>query len=173
VAPLGRTYISLEGQAPHHRISASLEGLTHPRANLCLARGLDAPSGEFPPRSRDPDPERVFTSLEATLGPRRRICSPDRSIKCSGTSRAPGSKANTHHAGPLTPLGNHNPALFDQPALCDHPWRCAGTVWEGRCYSMTLCRQLPYLLHVAPSKEDDDTLERGTTTYSAPPGMTS
>jgi hypothetical protein len=33
---------------------------------------------------------------------------------------------------------------------------------------MTQCRPLPYLLHVAPSKEDGGTLERGTTTYSAP-----
>jgi hypothetical protein len=35
---------------------------------------------------------------------------------------------------------------------------------------MTLFRPLPYLLHAAPSKEDDDTLKRGTTTYFAPVG---
>jgi hypothetical protein len=33
---------------------------------------------------------------------------------------------------------------------------------------MTLYHPLPYLLHAAPSKEDGDTLERGTTTYSTP-----
>jgi hypothetical protein len=33
---------------------------------------------------------------------------------------------------------------------------------------MTLCHPLPYLLHVAPSKEDGRTLERGTTTCPAP-----
>jgi hypothetical protein len=35
---------------------------------------------------------------------------------------------------------------------------------------VTLCHPLPHLLHAALSKEDDDTLERGTTTYSAPTG---
>jgi hypothetical protein len=83
-------------------------------------------------------------------------------------SRAPESKANPHHAGPLTPPGNHIPVLFDQPALCDHPWPCAGVVREGRCHSMTLYRLLSYLPHVAPSKVDGKTLERGTVTYSAP-----
>jgi hypothetical protein len=112
---------------PPGRVSTSLEGLT---------------------------PERVSVSLEAALDPRRRTCSPDRSIKCSGTSRAPGSKANPRRAGPLTPPGNQIPVLFDQPALCSHPRHCAGAVREGRCHSMTLCRQLPYLLHVVP-------LERG------------
>jgi hypothetical protein len=33
---------------------------------------------------------------------------------------------------------------------------------------MTLWHLLPYLLHVAPSKEDGGTLEKGTTTYPAP-----
>jgi hypothetical protein len=35
---------------------------------------------------------------------------------------------------------------------------------------MILCCPLPYLLHAAPSGEDDDTLENGTTTYSTPAG---
>jgi hypothetical protein len=39
---------------PLGRVSASLEGLTPPRAILCLARGTDAPSGGSPPRSRPP-----------------------------------------------------------------------------------------------------------------------
>ena len=98
--------------------------------------------------------ERVSASLEATSEPRHHTCSHDRNIKCSGTSRAPGSKANPRHAGPLTQPGNQIPALFDQPALCSHPRRCAGAVRQGRCHSVTLCRLLPYLLHVAP-------LERG------------
>jgi hypothetical protein len=41
---------------------------------------------------------------------------------------------NPRHTGPLTPLGNHIPALFDQPTLCGHPWRCESTVREGRCH---------------------------------------
>jgi hypothetical protein len=93
---------------------------TAPR-NLRLARGLDAPSGESPPRSRTPrahDP---------------RTHSPDRSIKCTGTTREPGSKANPRHADPLTPPGNHIPALFRQPSPCGHPWHCRGVVREGRC----------------------------------------
>jgi hypothetical protein len=41
-------------------------------------------------------------------------------------SRAPKSKVNPRHTGPLTPPGNHIPALFDQPALFGHPRCCAG-----------------------------------------------
>jgi hypothetical protein len=125
-----------------------------PRASLRLARGIRTP-------------ERVSASLEAVLDPRCRTYSPDQSIKCSGTPQALGSKANPRHADPLTPPENHIPTLFDQPALCDHPRRCAGAVREGRCHSVTLYRPLSYCLHVTPSKEDDDTLERGTATYSA------
>jgi hypothetical protein len=145
--------------------------------SLRLARGPDALSGESPPRSRDRDPraslhlargpdtslclargtgtpERVSASLEATSDPRRRTYSPDRSIKCPGTSQALGAKANPHHADPLTSPWNHIPALFHQPTLCDHPRCCVGAVREGRCHSMTLYRPLPYLLYVVP-------LERG------------
>jgi hypothetical protein len=96
---------------PLGRISALLEGLTPPRASLRLARGIRTP-------------KRVSASLEAALNPRCRTNSLDWSIKCSGTSWAPG--ANPRHAGPLTPPGNHIPVLFDQPALCGHPRRCAG-----------------------------------------------
>jgi hypothetical protein len=92
--------------------------------------------------------------LEAALDPRHHTYSPDRSIKCFGTSCVPGSKTSPQHVGPLTPPGNHISSLFDQPTLCSHPRCCAGDVWEGRCHSMTLCRPLPYLLHVMP-------LERG------------
>jgi hypothetical protein len=66
----------------------------------------------------------------------------------------PRSKANPRHVGPLTPPRNHISALLHQPSLCGHPRHCVGVVREGRCYSMTLCRPLPYLLHVVP-------LERG------------
>jgi hypothetical protein len=86
------------------------------------------------------------------LDPRRRTSSPDRSIKCSGTLRAPRSKANPRHTNPLKPPGNHIPALFDQPALCDHPRRCAGAVREGRYHSMTLCCPLPYTSTLPPRK---------------------
>jgi hypothetical protein len=124
------------------------------RASLRLARGPDAPSGESPPRSRDPNPQRISASLEAALDPRHRTYSPNQRIKCSGTPRALGSKANSHHADPLTPPRNRITMLFNQPASHDHPQRYAETVWEGRCHSTTLCLPLPYLLHIAP-------LERG------------
>jgi hypothetical protein len=136
--------------------------LSAPRANLCLARGAGAaprnprlarglctPSGESPSRSRDPAPRVNYASLEATSDPRHHTYSPDRGIECSDASRAPGSKVNPYHAGPLTPPGNQIPALFDQPALCGHPRRCAGAVRDGQCHSATLCHPLPYRLHVA------------------------
>jgi hypothetical protein len=103
------------------RFSASLEGLTPPRAILHLARGPSAPSGDSPPRSR---PTRA-------RDPRAHF--PDQSIKCSGTPWVPGSKANPRHAGPLTPPGNHIPVLFSQPSPRGHPWHCTGAVREGRC----------------------------------------
>jgi hypothetical protein len=59
---------------------------------------------------------------------------------------------NPRRAGPLIPPGNQISALFDQPALCSHPWRYAGAVREGWCHSVTLCRLLLYLFHVAPLK---------------------
>jgi hypothetical protein len=122
-----------------------IASLDTPRANLRLARGpgaaprnlrlareLDTPSGEFLHRSRARLPlRRVPVSLEAALDPWNRTCSPDRSIKCSGMSQEPGSKANHHRVGPLTPPGNQIPALFDQPVVCIHPQRCAGVVREG------------------------------------------
>jgi hypothetical protein len=142
-----------------------IASLGAPRANLRLARGpgaapqkphlargLGAPLGEFPPRSRDPAPR---MKLRLARGRPRPVVPylpppPDGGIKCSDTSRAPGSKVNPHHAGPLTPPGDQIPTLFNQPALCVHPWRCAGAVREGQCHSITLCRPLLYLLHVAP-----------------------
>jgi hypothetical protein len=120
-APSHEISTSLEGQVPSHEISASLEGRTRPRANLRLARGLGAPSGESPPRSRAPPSSRP------------RAHSPDQGIKFSSTTRTPGSKVNPRHAGPLTPLGNRIPALFRQPSPCGHPWHCRGTVREGQC----------------------------------------
>jgi hypothetical protein len=54
LGPLGRTSASLEGQAPHHEISASLEGWTPPRANLRHARGrpeLTTPTPTPPTRA--------------------------------------------------------------------------------------------------------------------------
>jgi hypothetical protein len=138
--PSGETPLRSRGPVPYHRNSASLEGWTPPRAKLRLTRGLDAPSGETPPRSRAGRPlGRDSASLEGWTPPRVRLrlaqglCtpsggslsrlrllrvhhsrthSPDRSIKCSDATRAPGSKANPRHAGPLTPPGNHIPALF-------------------------------------------------------------
>jgi hypothetical protein len=94
------------------------------------------------------------------LDPRRRTYSLDRSIKCFGTSWAPGSKANPRRAGPLTPPGNHIPVLFDQPALCCRLRHYAGAVREGRCQfhdtvpptPVPPSRRPPQKRTVAPSK---------------------
>jgi hypothetical protein len=95
-----------EGPQPKETITAHQPTGHHtPRVILCLARGADAPLGGSPPRFRPPRARGLHTH------------SPDQSIKCSGMPRAPGSKANPHHAGPLTPPGNHIPALFRQPSL--------------------------------------------------------
>jgi hypothetical protein len=122
------------GAAP--RISTSLGGYAPPRVNLRLTRGLRTPSGEYPPRSRATHSLgrvsaraklRLARGLRAPSGespPRSsalrvrnpRTHSPDRSIKCSDTPRAPGSKANPRQADPLTPPGNRIPALFRQPS---------------------------------------------------------
>jgi hypothetical protein len=102
---------------PLRQNSASLEGWTPPRAKLRLARGLDAPSGETPPRSRAICAVgRVSASLEALAGPPLPHPLPDRSIKYSDTTQAPGSKENPRHADPLTSPGNHILALFRQPS---------------------------------------------------------
>jgi hypothetical protein len=104
-APLGRNSASLEGPGavlPKLRLA---RGLDDPRVRLRLARGLCAPSGGSPPHSG-------FSRVR-----RPRAHFPDRSIKCSDMSRAPGSRMNPRHAGSLTPPGNRIPALFHQPSL--------------------------------------------------------
>jgi hypothetical protein len=98
---------------PRHGASALLEGLTPCRASLRLTRGTRTP-------------ERVSASLEAALDPRRRTYSPDRSIKCPSTSRAPESKAKSPPRRPSDTAWNHIPVLFHQPALYDHPRCCVG-----------------------------------------------
>jgi hypothetical protein len=116
--PSGETPPRSRGLALYCRNFASLEGRTPPRAKLRFARGQYAPSGGSLPRSRAVRTlGRVHASLGALAGLRSRTHSPDRSIKCSNTSRAPGSRANPCHAVPLTPPGNHIPVLFRQP-----PW---------------------------------------------------
>jgi hypothetical protein len=137
------------------RVSFCLaRGLGATPRKLHLARGPDAPSGDYPPRLRAWRPlVRSSASLEgltlarATLhlargcpGSWRRAHSPDQSIKCCGMPRAPESKANPRHDGPLTPPGNHIPALFRQTALCGNLWHCTGAVPEGRCQ---LCDTVP------------------------------
>jgi hypothetical protein len=132
-APLGRTSASLEGQAPHHEVSPSLKGLTPPRASLRSAslEGLTPPRVSLHLARGTRTPERVSASLEAALDPRRRTYSPDRSIKCSSTSWAPGSNVNPRHTDPLTPPGNHPRRCLTNPhcvvipgavrALCGKP----------------------------------------------------
>jgi hypothetical protein len=145
----------LRDTRPLGRISASLEGYAPPRANFRLARGLRSPSGEPPPRSRATRPlGRISASLEGYAPPSGeyplrsrpprargpRAHSLDQSIKSSGTTRAPRSKANPHHASALTPLGNLISMLFHQPAQCGHPQHFAGTMRQGRCQ---LCDTVP------------------------------
>jgi hypothetical protein len=57
--------------------------------------------------------------------------------------------------------------LFDQPALCGHPRRCAG---RSVSFHDTVLPTLVPPPRPPPSKEDGGTLERGTVTYSAPTG---
>jgi hypothetical protein len=136
--------VSLEGQARHHKIPTLLKGQTPHRVNLRLSQAAHAPLGESPPRSRGRHPlRRISASLEDSTPPRvilrlaqgdgtpsgdspprsraprahdARAQSLNQSIKCSDMPWAPGSKANPHHACPLTPPGNHIPALFCQPS---------------------------------------------------------
>jgi hypothetical protein len=120
---------------PLGRLCASLERSTPPRVILRLARGPNAPSGDSPPRSRPP------RTHGAAPTP------PTRALNALARRGRPGQKANPLHAGPLTPPGNHIPALFRQPALCGHPWHCAG---KASVNSVTLCHPLPYDPHVVP-----------------------
>jgi hypothetical protein len=122
-----------------------------PRARLRLARGLCIPSGG-----------------SAATGPWRRAHYPDRSIKCSDTPQAPESKANPRHAGPLTPPGNHIPALFRQPYSRGHLRHCTTLCGKASVNSVTLYRPLPYGRRAAPSKEDSGILEKGTDIYPVP-----
>jgi hypothetical protein len=71
----------LRAGRPLGRNTTSLEGWTPPRVRLRLARGICAPSGRSPHRSR------------LSQDHRSRTHSPDRSIKCSDTTRASESKA--------------------------------------------------------------------------------
>jgi hypothetical protein len=82
--------------------------------------------------------------------------------------QAPKSKTNPRHAVPLTPPGNHIPALFHQPSRLGHPRHCAALCGEASVSSTTLCYPLSYSPHVAPSKEDGGALEKGTDAYVAP-----
>jgi hypothetical protein len=73
--PRSRAHRPLSGSPPRSRASV-------PQANLRLARG-SSPSSRSPPR------------LKLPLGPRHLTYSPDRSIKCPDTPRAPGSKGKS------------------------------------------------------------------------------
>jgi hypothetical protein len=53
--------------SPLEQTSTSLEGWMPPRANLRLTRGMDAPSGESPPSSRDRCPPRANLHLARGL----------------------------------------------------------------------------------------------------------
>jgi hypothetical protein len=99
--------------------------------NLRLARGLDAPSGESPPRSRARRPlGRISSSLEVAPSSRPPHPLPDHSIKCSGTTRAPGSKGESSPRRPSDTaresyLGVVPPTLLVRPYRPLHQ-RCAG-----------------------------------------------
>jgi hypothetical protein len=65
----------------------------------------------------------------------------------------------------MTPPGNPTPALFRQPpALCGHPRHYTTLCGKASVNSVTLCHPLQYGRHVAHSKEDSGTLEKGTDT---------
>jgi hypothetical protein len=82
--------------------------------------------------------------------------------------QVPESKTNPRHVVPLTPPGNHIPALFRQPSRRGHPRHCMSLCGKASVSSVTLCRPLPYGPHAAPSKEDGGTLEKATDTCIAP-----
>jgi hypothetical protein len=76
---------------------------------------------------------------------------------------------NPRHADPLTPPGNPAPALFRQPpALCGHLRHCTTLCSKASVNSVTLCHPPPYGRRAAPSKEDGETLEKGTGTCPTP-----
>jgi hypothetical protein len=117
--PSGKSPPRSRGPAPYHRNSASLEGWMPPRAKLCLARGLDAPLSETPPRSGIDAPSGESSPRSRPSRARGiRAHSLNQRIKCPNTTPALGSEANPRHAGALTPPGNRIPTLFHQLALC-------------------------------------------------------
>jgi hypothetical protein len=148
-----------DGEGPTAHITSAARqaaSLGPPRANLRLARGSDAPSGESLPRSRSPracDP---------------RTHSPDPSIKCFGTPRSPGSIGESSpcrpsdiawesYSGAVPPTRPVRPSL----ALCGScAERPVSTPRHCTAHSCT-----PPTTH--PSKEDGRTLERGMDTYPA------
>jgi hypothetical protein len=172
--PSGKNPPRSRGLVPQHRNSASLEGRTPPQAKLRLARGLDAPAGDTPPRSRAMRTlVRDSASLEARVGPppQARDPAPTPSTRALNdlAHRAPRSRANPRHAGPLTPPGNPTPALFHRPpALCGHPRHCTTPCSKASVNSVTLCHLLPYGRRATPSKEGDGTLEKGIDTCPTP-----
>jgi hypothetical protein len=139
------------GRKPTARATSTAHQAVGPhtsRANLCLARGLDAPSDESPPRSRAGRPiGRVSASLEGWTPHRASLrlarghpelkapapTPPTRALNALTRRGRSGQKANHRHIGPLSPPGNRIPALFRQPSPCGHPRRCRRTVREGRC----------------------------------------
>jgi hypothetical protein len=138
--PSGRSPPRSRVARPLGQIFALLEGYPHPRADLRLARGLYAPS----PSSASP------SRLGVLQVRKPHTHSPERSIKHSDMPRALESKANPHHDGPLTPPGNHTPAMFHQPSLRGHPCHCTGLCSKASVNSVTLCHPLPYSLRTAP-----------------------
>jgi hypothetical protein len=103
--------------------------------------GARCPSGGFPPRSRPPSTHDV--TLAPPIAALNALTPRGRLVQGESPPRQPSDTAR-----------NHITVLFDQPAL----WGC----YAGRLVSFHDA------MHVAPSKEDDGTLERSTATYPAP-----
>jgi hypothetical protein len=121
--------------------------LAPPRASLCLARGPDTPSCETPPRSRPPPTHDVaptpLTRAQVKGDPRH-----DR----------PSDTAWESYPGVVPPTR----AMRPSPALCGS---CAGRPVSTPRHCTTHSRTAS-TSH--PSKEDEGTLERGTTICPAP-----
>jgi hypothetical protein len=128
--------------APLGRNSASLEGQSVVLTRLRLARGLDAPSGETPPRSRAGHSlGRNSASLEGWTPPRARL----RLARGSHGLAAPTPAPRTGAFNVLTRTGVQ---VKDESV----PYRPSDTAWES--YPGAVSQTLP----VRPSPQLYDTV---------------
>jgi hypothetical protein len=146
--------------------------------NTRLARGLDTPSSEFPPRSRDPAPRvrfRLARGLGAPSGefpPRSRppstrgtiLAPPPGALNAPthrgrpGQGRVPATPAFWHRLGIRSRCCSANPHCAAIPGAVRVLWgKVSAIPWHSATHSRTSSTS-------SPSKKDNDTLERGTAT---------